>query len=82
MIRFHFNVMGEPTTAETARTPEVANNVRAMEADLRKKLKGAVPESENLDVLISWNQASKVDFRLDGSRAAVEAAGRALGLKR
>ena len=40
MIRFHFNVMGEPTTAETARTPEVANNVRAMEADLRKKLVG------------------------------------------
>jgi len=80
MIRFHFNVLGEPTTAETAKTPEVARNVRAMEADLRRKLEGAVPEGEQLDVLIFWNHPGKVDFRLDGSRAVVEAAGRALGL--
>ena len=82
MIRFHFNVMGEPATAETAATPELASNLRAMEADFRKKLEGAVPESEQLDVLIFWNQASKVEFRLDGSRAAVEAAGQRLGLSR
>lgn len=82
MIEFNFNVLGEHMTPETATTPEIAKNLRAMEADLRKKLAGAVPDDERLVVQIFWNRADKVDFKLDGKRPVVEAAGRRLGMTR
>jgi hypothetical protein len=83
MIRFEYQVMGKRMTPETATTPAIANQMRAIEANFRKKLEGVVPpnSADTLKILIRWETANAIDFNLQGPRELVEAAGKRLGAR-
>jgi hypothetical protein len=80
MIEFEFQVMGQRMTPETATTPAVASQIRAIEANFRKKLEGVVPPGSKdvLHVAIRWETSNTIDFNLNGPKHLVEAAGKRL----
>jgi hypothetical protein len=83
MIQFEYQVMGNRMTPETATTPAIAAQMRAIEANFRKKLEGVVPSDskEKLKILIRWENSNTIDFNLQGPRELVEAAGKRLGAR-
>jgi hypothetical protein len=83
MIEFEYMVMGDRMTPDSATTPAIAAQMRAIEANFRKKLEGVVPpnSTEKLKILIRWETSNSIDFHLNGPKALVEAAGKRLGAR-